>query len=156
MIRKKLEDLISNLLLKYEGGRPFFDALDDQIKNSINEDIVISLMRGTEDKYVVSSGEFGDRVFNLYNEGKFKCKGMVVYNGKIMTKDKGVTYWYPPDFDLNNKEFVFIDDSLFSGKTLSVIENHLREHNSKIEYVSVVYDGSKKKDPKVHSFYRYY
>jgi|GEM_PF-6503957 len=35
-----------------------------------------------------------------------------------MTKDKGVTYWYPSTFDIKDKEFVFVDDSLFSGKNL--------------------------------------
>ncbi len=155
-IKNKLEELIEKLLAKYKGGRPFFDALDDQIKNSLNEDITISLMKGCENKYICSSGGFGDKVHKLWKEGKIKCKGLIIFNGKIMTKDKGVTYWYPADFDIKDKEFVFVDDSLFSGKTFRVIEDFLKGYNSTIEYVSVVYDGSKRKDERIHSFYRYY
>ena len=155
-IEDKIENLVKELIQQYGGGKEFFDALDDRIKTVNNEDLTLSLVRGCEDKWLVSTGGFGDKLHKLYEEGKIKCRGVLVFNGKIMTKDKGVTYYYPSDFDIEDREFVFVDDSLFSGKTFRVIEDFLKKHNSTIEYISVIYDGSKEKSPKIHSLYRYY
>jgi len=66
-IKNKLEELIEKLLAKYKGGRPFFDALDDQIKNSLNEDITISLMKGVKINIFV---HLEDLVIKFINYGK--------------------------------------------------------------------------------------
>ena len=153
--RDEYRRVIKRLLRKYVGGKPFFDALDDYIKN--HDDMMLALVQGLEDEHIVTSGSFGDNLFELYEEGKFNPKSLTVFNGKICTRGKGVTCWYPADADLDNKEFVFVDDSTFSGRTIRVIDNYLRKHhNSKIKEISVAYDGSKQKDPKVNSIYRYY
>lgn len=155
--RKKLDIIVKDLLKKYVGGRPFFNALDDSIKNIVNQDIVIEVMKGLENDWIATSGGFGDKLFNLWESGAFKCKGMVVFNGKMCTKKKGVTCWYPYNIDLDNKSFVFVDDSLFSGGTAKKIDTHLREdHNSKLKGISVVYDGSKERNNSVKSLFRYY
>lgn len=155
-IYDKLEQLIDKLLMEYKGGKEFFDALDDTIKDSINKDIIIELMRGKENEWVCTSGGFGDRLYELYEKGEVNCKGMLVFNGRILTKKKKVTYWYPSDFDIHNKEFTYIDDSLFSGSTWKKINEFLMVYDSSIKDINVVYDGSKEKNPIVHSFYRYY
>lgn len=155
-IKDKLDSIIKELLNKYDGGKQFFDKLDDSIRDITNQDMILSLVRGNDNKWIAASGKFGDILSNLYDDGKFKCKGIVVFNGKMLTKDKGVTTWYPANFDLNNKQFVFIDDSLFSGSTYRKIDAFLNEHDSSIESISVIYDGSKTKDKMVSSFFRYY
>lgn len=40
---EKLDTIISDLLQRYGGGRPFFDALDDQIKSVTNEFMIHDL-----------------------------------------------------------------------------------------------------------------
>ena len=154
--RDEYRNIILRLLDKYKGGRPFFDALDDYIKT--HEKMMLALVKGLENEHIATSGKFGDNLFRLYEEGKFRCKSIVVFNGKICTKKKGVTCWYPHDVDLNNKNFVFVDDSVFSGRTIKVIDDHFRQDqdNSKITKVVVAYDGSKTKLPMVTSYYRYY
>jgi hypothetical protein len=153
--RNEYTRVIKQLLKQYVGGRPFFDALDEYIKN--HEEMMLALVTDMENEYIISSGVFGDKLYNLYERGLFKAKGVTVFNGKICTKKKGVTCWYPPDIDIDNKEFIFVDDSTFSGRTIKVIDNYLkRYHNSGIYGVSVAYDGSKERDPKIKSLYRYY
>jgi hypothetical protein len=153
--RNEYRRVIKQLLKKYVGGRPFFDALDEYIKT--HDEMMVSLVKGLENEYILSSGTFGDNLYELYEKGLFKCKGIAIMNGKICTKKKGVTCWYPSDIDIENKEFYFVDDSTFSGRTIRVIDQYLKKHhNSKIKGVSVAYDGSKTKDSKVHSLYRYY
>jgi hypothetical protein len=155
-VRSKLDNIVSNLLKKYKGGKEFFDALDDSIKNVINKDIILSLLRGNNNEWVATSGEFGERVYQLYKEGKFKCKGVVVFNGKMLTQDRSVEFWFPKEFNLNDKNFVYVDDSYFSGGTVKKINDFLNKQNSKIKNVHVVYDGSKEKRENVNSYFRYY
>jgi hypothetical protein len=155
--REKLNKIVKDLLKKYVGGRPFFNALDDAIKDVVNEDIVIEVMKGLENQWVATSGGFGDRIYTMWKSGKIRCRGMVVFNGKMCTNRIGVTCWYPSDFDLDNKEFVFVDDSLFSGGTVKKVDDYLSEnHNSSVKSVSVVYDGSPNKNHLVKSLFRYY
>jgi len=157
VVREKLNKIVKDLLGKHVGGRPFFDALDDAIKDVVNEDIIIEIMGGMENQWIATSGGFGDRLYDMWESGKIKCRGMVVFNGKMCTNKIGVTCWYPEDFDLNNKSFVFVDDSLFSGGTVKKIDDFLiSNHNSSIENVSVVYDGSPNRNPLVKSLFRYY
>lgn len=155
-LKQKIEDIVSDLLLKYKGGKEFFDALDDKIKDvSLNKEIIRQLMKGKSNSHIISSGEFGDLLYKLWKAGEFKCKSMVVVNGKILTGDLPVFSWYPKE-NIEDKEYIFIDDSYFSGKTATRINDFLKKFNSKIKYVQVVYDGSKKKNKDVKSFYRYW
>lgn len=155
-IKDKLDRIVHDLLIKYHGGRPFFDALDSSIKDITNNTMILALVKGNTNEYIASSGEFGDILYKLWKEGKFKCKKLVTFNGKMLTNRIGVNNWYPPDFDFENKEFVYIDDSLFSGSTYRKIDNFLKEHNSRIKSISVIYDGSKEKNKMIKSFFRYY
>jgi len=59
-------------------------------------------------------------------------------------------------FNVYNKNFIFIDDSFYSGKTRNCIDAELQKYDSKIIRTIVCYDGSKEKDDTVSSLYRYY
>ena len=56
--------------------------------------------------------------------------------------------------DISNKDFVYVDDSYFSGRTVETIRNYLLDFNSTIKEINVVYNGSKNKN--INSFYNYY
>lgn len=156
-VEHRFESMVQDLIEKYGGGRPFFDALDDTVKNTINRDIMLEVLKGLENEWVITSGGFGDFVNDLYENGEFKCLGVGVYNGGMCTRGKGVTCWYPPGFKMDDKVFVYVDDSYFSGGTVRTINEYLKKfHNSHIKEVSVAYDGSKNKSPMVRSLYRYY
>ena len=122
-----------------------------------DEDVIKEIVKGLENEYLVSSGDFGDNLFNLWEGGLIKCLGILVFNGKIVTKKKGINYYYPENFDIDGKKFVFVDDSYFSGKTMREIEKYLmEEHKSSITEIRVGYDGSKEINSKIKSLYRYY
>jgi hypoxanthine-guanine phosphoribosyltransferase len=155
-VKDKLHLIIKNLTKKYKGGKEFFHALDDSIKDITNQDMILALLKGNSDEWIATSGAFGDIVYKMWEDGKFKCKGLVVFNGKMLTHKKGVNNWYPVDFDLSDKEFIYVDDSFFSGSTYKKINGFLKENNSIIKEVSVIYDGSRMKTNIVKSFFRYY
>lgn len=155
-IKNKLDAIVKELLAKHGGGREFFDALDDSIKSITNKDMILALVKGNHSEWVATSGEFGDTLYELWKAGSFKCKGLVVFNGKMLTHKTGVSGFYPKEFDINGKDFIYVDDSYFSGSTAKKINDFLLEHNSKIKSVSVIYDGSKEKRKMVKSFFRYY
>lgn len=155
-IKDRLSMIVKNLIEKYGGGRPFFHALDDSIKDITNSDMMSALVKGNANEWIVTSGEFGDKIYKMWVDKKFKCKGVLVFNGKMQTDKIGVTGWYPTDFDFSDKEFVYIDDSLFSGSTYKKIDNFLNTKNSRIKSVHVIYDGSKEKNKMIKSFFRYY
>jgi len=150
-IRSKISNIIANI--GHRKGRPFFDALDEAIKD---DEIVLELVKGYENDWIASSGGFGDMLYKLYQDKKFTCKGLVIFNGKMLTNGLGVNSWYPVDFDLDNKEFVYLDDSYFSGSTANKIASFLKEHNSNLYEIAVIYDGSEVRLNNVHSFYRYW
>lgn len=154
-IKQKLETIVNDLLKKHEGGRKFFDALDDSLKDVYNEDLILALLRGSEGNWIATSGDFGDRVFNLWKEKKFKCNGVIVFNGKIATQNLDVERYYP-NIDISKKSFIYVDDSYFSGKTANKINNFLHIKNSYIKSIHVIYDGSKIESKMVKSFFRYY
>ncbi len=148
-------DLVDNTIKSEVGGRKFFNKIDKYIKE--DPDIIKEICNGLDNDWVVSSGTFGDKVYQLWESGQIRCMGVVVFNGKILTKNKGVNSYYPENFDLDNKEFVFVDDSVFSGKTIGAIEDYLKEeHMSLIKLVKVGYDGSKNTNRKIESLYKYY
>jgi hypothetical protein len=153
-IYKRLEELIQELLDEHIGGRNFFDALDDQIKSATNFEMVLQLVKPLQNEFIASSGEFGEIVLGLYQNGLFGCKGVVTFNGKILTQGKSIVSFQPKDFDLLNKQFVYVDDSYFSGKTVQTVNQYLRQYNSGIKSVHVIYDGSQNSN--IKSFYRYY
>lgn len=152
----KIKKLVEKLEKKWIGGRAFFDALDYNIKHVIDQEVMLGLVKGNKNEWLASSGEFGDILYKLYQQGKFKCKGLVVFNGKMNANNLNAEYYYPKDIDIENKKFIYIDDSYFSGKTVNKINDYLKKYGSKIKSTSVVYDGSKIKKPNVNSFYRYY
>lgn len=152
--RQRLHNIVKRLIDDFEGGPEFFHALDAEIKKISNEDLIIELLSGCKNQYVCSSGGFGSKVQSLIDDGKIKCKGFVSFNGKIIEKRLGVRSWIPQNFDFNNKAFIYVDDSYFSGRTSSMINKFLKKHNSYIKDIYVIYDGSI--NGKVKSFYSYY
>lgn len=157
-----LNIIIKDLLKEHpEGGEKFFDALDLLIRGdsdilSMFLDFVMNNLSENITYGVVLSGKFGCVLYNNYCHilSKYFDGGIILTNGGIRKGEPaylGVT-------ELSCTNYVFLDDSYYSGKTKSGIEEALKNIDSKAKITNtfVVYDGGIKFDKTVHSLFRYY
>jgi len=137
--RRKLFDAVDNCFRLHVGGPKFFDAVDSFVKSNIKDFRL--WVEGIERRFpsypIVLSGEFG------YMIGQEKRGRIILPGGLRYTKTSMRRHLRTP--------FVFVDDSLHSGKTLRAIQEIT---NSKAHKVIVVYDGSKMKN--VEAMFHYY
>lgn len=167
---KKINNIVNNIIDKVPGGDKFFDMLDDEIKDPKNIDITIALFKKIYDKYnynynLVLSGSFGESVLDLISKGVIKCLGtIVVFTGSltshknkmgIISSNKEVKIKFQSN-NIRNKEFIFVDDSYYSGTTYKLIDKFISTKGSNIKEVYVIYDGNDTKDKNRHSLYSYY
>lgn len=143
------------MLEQHKGGEEFFNHLDIAIQQyPIVYQLLIKLntFRNKEHMYsprIIASGKFG-RFFRNY----FKLPDIVV-NGDLR-KGKTIDDLSYMKEMIKDQDFIFIDDSFYSGKTRMAINNELSKYNGKIIQTFVVYDGSIEKDDTVQSLYRYH
>lgn len=160
---EKLNTQILNLLKEHkEGGEKFFDILDLMIKSdySICELIIDKIKNyfqsnGLKNSGVILSGKFGYTFYNNFRHFlNNHFKEIIITNGGIKEGKEA----YLGINSLNCTEFVFIDDSYYSGKTMKGIEKALKniKTNAKITETFVIYDGSKSKNNNIISLFRYY
>lgn len=130
-----LNIIIKDLLKEHpEGGEKFFDALDLLIRGdsdilSMFLDFVMNNLSENITYGVVLSGKFGCVLYNNYGHilSKYFDGGIILTNGGIRKGEPaylGVT-------ELSCTNYVFLDDSYYSGKTKSGIEEALKNIDSK-------------------------
>lgn len=149
----KIDFIVKEMIEKHVGGETFFDNLDDEIRKNINIiDELIDMIPDFKNKNIIVSGSFG-RVFFDY------IKLISLYPNRIVWVNGGLRKGKSIQIDFSNhknREFIFIDDSFYSGKTRDIIDCELYKYSSYISSTYVAYDGSKNKDDTVNSLYRYY
>ena len=170
-IANKVSDIVNKSLNKYIGGEKFFDQLDKEFKKPENIDIikhmfqVISTQNGMFYNIVVS-GKFGDWIKTLiidkkiipFNGTFLHVSGSLTSHEGFLNKikeDKQIEIIYKSG-DIQNKEFIFFDDSYYSGSTNRSISNFLILNNSLLKKTYVIYDGSDKTSNDRWSYYNYY
>lgn len=150
----KLNSIVASMIVKHNGGSAFFNAVDDIIKQ--DESIILELINKARelhsDMNVIVSGEFG-----LYFTNSIKSiDNVIAVNGSLRKDDAKVIDLDPFADQIRGKEFVFIDDSFYSGTTRNKINEALNEYDASIVHTVVAYDGSETKEDSVHSLFRYY
>lgn len=152
----EIQNVVNQFLEKYVGGEEFYDALDEQIR--IHDIWLYAMIARIEketsyDRWIVS-GKFGRRFYEFVktNIGEEGAQKILVTSGSLR-KGKAIGL---EEEDLTGLEFLFIDDSFWSGKTRDVIQRYLEKNHAHLKKTYVFYDGSKKKEETVESFYRYY
>lgn len=170
MTTQKIDNIVKSISKNTQGGNTFFDQIDKSIKNPKNLDITLDLFRRIYDDFglkynLVISGGFGDLVMFLLKRGDIKCKGTILQLSGGLTshftdmdkikKSKEVIIQKQIG-EINNKDFIFVDDSFYSGTTGYSIDNFLKKIGSKIIKTYVVYDGNDTKSPNRISLYNYY
>lgn len=162
-----LNNKIANLLKEHkEGGEKFFNALDDMIRRdssilnifinfAINELLSIYDNNYIKERTLILSGNFGNAIINNYNKILLSFfDDIIIVDGGI--RKTGKVELYKNSLFIN--DFIFFDDSYYSGATKNTIETALQEINPSARIIEtfVVYDGSKRRIRKLHSLFRYY
>lgn len=153
---KLLNRIILDCIKEHEGGEKFFDRLDEIIRN---EKLIVSrLMSLVNDDLlyndgIVVSGKFGVAFSNYYNNCFCVTKELIIVEGGLRKGNKINDLSY---LDMVCKNYIFIDDSFYSGRTRNVIKDEIERNGGSLIKTYVVYDGSKTKDSDVKSLYRYY
>jgi len=170
MIVNKIDKIVKSASKNIAGGHKFFDQIDHAMKQPENEDIVLALFQKIYDQYgvnynMVISGGFGDLVMWLIEKQKIKCNGTILQLSGGLTshftdmdkiKKAKVAKIEKSIGDFEKKNFIFIDDSYYSGTTGVSINNFLNKVGSKIIKTYVIYDGNDKKSSDRISLYNYY
>ena len=158
---KLVNEIVKEMLEKHTGGEKFFDNLDKSLQNTdIVEHFVASIVSGYEaggfDKVIVS-GKFGIFLNNYlrYSDQAGLPFDCIMVRGGLRHDYMDGELEYLRDA-INNKRFVFVDDSFYSGHTRDAIKREVERCAGQIVSSYVVYDGSKDKDDTVYSLYRYY
>ncbi len=169
-IIKRIDNIVKDISKTTPGGNIFFDKLDSEIKKSKNLDIIVKLFEKIYQDFginynLVVSGGFGDLIMFLLKRGDIKCEGSILQvSGGLtshftdMDKIKKVkeVVIQKQIGNINNKEFIFVDDSFYSGTTGFSIDLFLKKIGSRILKTYVVYDGNDTKSPDRIALYNYY
>lgn len=152
----KLNEIVKECLEQHVGGEKFFDALDEKCRDDFSLlTSMIDLIKNVNYDYIIVSGKFGNafKDFCINNHQELINK-LIVVNGGLRHGIEISDYYN--HYNVNDKEVIFLDDSFYLGRTRDSIKNSLEENNASLIHTYVLYDGSKIKDNKVTSFYRYY
>lgn len=165
---EKVNNWIKEISKETKGGNLFFDKIDDKIKSDKN--IIIDLFTNINKDFgtnynLVVSGEFGNLVFHLLRKDDIICKGSILlvsggltshFNDMDKIKKIKEVRIIRKSGNIENKDFIFVDDSYYSGTTEFSINHFLKSYNSKIIKTYIVYDGNDKRDKDRISIYNYY
>lgn len=152
-MNNKLFETVNELLEKYIGGQIFFTELDKAVK--FDKQMLIELVNAVDRKYcldtifTIASGEMALALHNFDVDVDF-----IVPGG--LRNDPSKINLEPWANIVRESNFVFMDDSYFSGRTALVIQNEIERLGGKFLGSYVIYDGSKIKEDNVDSLYRYY
>lgn len=150
----ELDKIVKQMIESHQGGTIFFDNLDRAVQKKPILYALLDLVHTTidpkRDYGITVSGKFGRY---LVNHVDYHSQPFIIVNG-------GLRKGNPIDNISNaipkGTDFIFLDDSYYSGSTRDVIKNELEKHGTRLAKTFVIYDGSKEKDDTVHSLYRYY
>jgi len=142
-----LETTIATLLKTYEGGQKYFSILDLSVQHKQITDKLFSLT--PQNNIIIASGKFGQFVNNIYPEKNlFIVEGGIRHSNYFSLENKAE--------QIKHKDFIFIDDSYYSGKTRNAIRAEIERLGGNFKHTYVVYDGSKWKNKNLTSLYRYH
>ena len=168
----KLNSIVDTALKTYQKGEKFFDKIDDEIKKPQNQDIVLKLFEQIYSEFgynynMVISGGFSDYIKYLIHHSQVICKGAILQVSGSLTSHKGELGRITQNkevsvisqtHDFTDKDFIFVDDSYFSGTTGVSINDYLKKFNSKVIKTYVIYDGNlhKSNDSSIYALYNYF
>jgi hypothetical protein len=147
MKSKYINNIVDSILLKYKEGQDFFSNLDLSFRNKKVYDILLSSVPA---RYkIIVSGSFGKKLYKIYpHRVDLLLPGNLRHIGKYdLIKQRKL---------IKKQDYIFLDDSYYSGRTVNVVRKALEEQQGNLVKTFVIYDGKKNKDKDLEYFYRYF
>lgn len=149
-----LKQIVSDLLAEHVEGVPFFDALDATWRSPRGTGVVGEFVAYAAHRWeyaqFVASGRFGMFLHNRW-ESYFR-RPLLLVTGGLRTDALMDDLWYWH----GRQEFIFLDDSFYSGKTRDAIRGALQRRQCDIFHTFVIYDGCRERHADVASMFRYW
>lgn len=153
----RLNEKIAEILRQHPEGEPFFDALDAMIRGDQN--ILEAFMHFVYSKIegkrfgVILSGNFGNALFSAYGLDLYQnFSDVILVSGGLRKGEVPVIF----KEKLAATDYIFLDDSFYSGTTRNSIASALASLNGRIVQTFVIYDGAKVRQKDVLSMFRYF
>lgn len=153
----RLNEKIAEILRQHPEGEPFFDALDAMIRG--DQDILEAFMNFVNSKTegrrfgIVLSGNFGNAIFSAYGLSLYQnFSDVILVSGGLRKGEIPVIF----KEKLETTDYIFLDDSFYSGTTRNSIASALGSLNGRIVKTFVIYDGAKVRQKDVFSMFRYF
>ena len=158
-MRMAMSDIVQKCIEKHGGGEAYFDELDGMVKE--NEELLASYIdyvaSFNPNSFIIMSGEIGQKCLEMQRSSKIPM-GLRIYvvDGGLRKSSyiKGMVS-NRKEMIKAGKNFVFVDDSFYSGKTFNAVREFMEKLGYSISVIYVFYDGCKH-DFGVKSLYRYY
>lgn len=143
---------IQRCLELHTGGEAYFTELDAAIKSDekLMRTFLSQIIINEKCQNFVMSGEIGKCYSYLFSP---KDINLLLLPGGLRHENR-IPYDIGHAFE--GMEFVFVDDSYYSGKTLRAVKKFMESTGARIIANYVFYDGSKHNTDGVKSIYRYY
>ena len=153
----RLNEKIAEILRQHPEGEPFFDALDAMIRGDQNilEAFMNFVYSKVESKRygIILSGNFGNAVFSAYGLDLYQnFSDVILVSGGLRKGEVPVIF----KENLGATDYIFLDDSFYSGTTRNSIASVLGSLNGRIVKTFVIYDGAKVRQKDVLSMFRYF
>lgn len=137
-----MEMLVEEMVEKHGGGRRFFDSLDYKLRsNAIVSALTVMSYAMFGQKKIVVSGQFGE---------EYAKKFYPTLVLPSLSHGSGTLYLVDAE-----GEYVFLDDSFYSGKTYEAAQMIVRLGGGRIVGAVVAYDGAPYPQRGVYSLYRW-
>lgn len=135
----ELRSLVSDLVENHGGGAPFFDALDEEVRRPRYFEELTRLARGYFPRALpVVSGEFGRAYQAWWVRTDQGFTPPLWVPGGLRGKGVSITI----DDASRSDEYVFLDDSIYRGRTRDRVDNALWTAGAELVGTIVVYDGT--------------
>lgn len=158
-MQNKMINFVNSCLDEYSGGESYFTELDKLIKNDskLLIDFIETAIEESKIKNVVISGEIGRIYYQLKQNRKLTQDILLcIFPGSLRFEHQEDFIPEYCESDVEGKDFIFLDDSYYSGKTAKVVHKWINDHGGRVVKNYVFYDGSYEKSDDVVSLYRYW
>jgi len=149
----EIKRVVDSIMRVTPGGEAFFDALDEYIRTCATKHVFNELLLPCADKLLVMSGKFGRGLAERIDRGEYDFK-YILFNGGIRSGAEPEIARSTELHGLHNA--VFVDDTIYGGRTYTVIKGHLSKMDIEVGGARVVYDGSPVQRNFVTSVFRFY